>query len=38
LVVLFSWLFMGKQDTITWRVVAGAAITLVGGLTIIWAG
>ncbi len=36
LVVLFSWLFMGKQDTITWRVVAGAVITLAGGLAILW--
>lgn len=38
LVVLFSWLFMGKLDTITWRVVAGAVITLAGGLAIIWGG
>lgn len=38
LVVLFSWLFMGKQDTITWQVVAGAFITLSGGLAILWAG
>ncbi|MBT3350051.1 MAG: DMT family transporter [Nitrospinaceae bacterium] len=38
LVVLFSWLFMGKQDTITWRVVIGAIITLSGGMAILWAG
>jgi uncharacterized membrane protein len=36
LVVLFSWLFMGKQDTITWQVVAGAVITLAGGVAILW--
>jgi transporter family protein len=38
LVVLFSWLFLGKQDRITWRVVAGAAITLLGGGAIVWGG
>lgn len=36
LVVLFSWLFLGKQDRISWRVVAGATITLLGGGTIVW--
>ncbi len=38
LVVFFSWLFLGKQDRITWRVVAGAAITLIGGAAIMWDG
>lgn len=36
LVVFFSWLFLGKQDRITWRVVAGAVITLIGGAAIMW--
>ncbi len=38
LVVFFSWLFLGKQDRITWRVVAGAVITLIGGAAIMWEG
>jgi len=34
-IILFSWLFFRKQENITWRVVVGGALPVVGAFAIV---
>lgn len=36
LVILFSWLFFREQERITWRVVIGGLISVMGATAIVW--
>jgi len=35
-VIVFSWLFFQEHERITWRVVAGGALTVIGAAAIVW--
>ena len=34
-VIIFSWFFFRKEEAITWRVVAGGALSIVGAFLIV---
>jgi uncharacterized membrane protein len=36
LVIVFSWLFFQEYERITWRVVAGGALSVIGAAAIVW--
>lgn len=36
LVIVFSWLFIRESERITWRVVAGGLLAVIGATTIVW--
>jgi transporter family protein len=36
IVILLSWLFMQKQEAVTWRIAFGGAISVVGAYAVVW--
>jgi len=36
IVILLSWLFMQKQEAVTWRIALGGAISVVGAYAVVW--
>ena len=35
-VIFFSWFFFRKQEAVTFRVVAGGILSVVGAFVIVW--
>jgi transporter family protein len=36
IVIFLSWLFMQKQEAVTWRIAFGGAISVVGAYAVVW--
>jgi transporter family protein len=36
IVILLSWLFMQKQEAVTWRIALGGAISVLGAYAVVW--
>ena len=36
IVIFLSWLFMQKQEAVTWRIALGGAISVVGAFAVVW--
>ncbi len=36
MVIFFSWLFLQKQESITWRITLGGTLSVVGAYVVVW--
>ncbi len=36
IVIFLSWLFMQKQEAVTWRITLGGAISVIGAYAVVW--
>jgi uncharacterized membrane protein len=36
IVIFLSWIFMQKQEAVTWRIALGGAISVVGAFAVVW--
>ena len=36
IVIFLSWFFMQKQESVTWRIALGGAISVVGAFAVVW--
>ncbi len=36
IVIFLSWLFMRKQESVTWRITMGGTLSVVGAFAVVW--